>query len=304
MTASTAESTAGRLRMGVVGTGHWAQVVHAVGAADHPGVDLVGVWGRDVAKASGLAGRYGATGFDDFDALLDTVDLLTFAVPPQLQADLAVRAARAGKHLLLEKPIATELAAADRLVGAVDGSGVSTVAFFTQRFVPVWEAWLDEVRARTLLGGRAEWLTTLEPDGPYAGSAWRKEDGALWDVGPHALSVLLPALGPVTAVAGGRGPGDLVDVVLTHEDGASSVMSLSLTMPTAAGRQRVEVYDERGWHVRPDDPRDVAPAYATALSELLDNVATGESRHRCDVRFGRDVVEVLSRCEAVLGRRR
>jgi hypothetical protein len=73
-------------------------------------------------------------------------------------------------------------------------------------------------------------------------------------------------------------------------------------MPTAAGRQRVVVYDERGWDVRPDDPRAVGPAYANALSELVANIAAGETRHRCDVRFGRDVVEVLSRCDAVLDR--
>jgi predicted dehydrogenase len=293
----------GQVRIGVVGTGHWAQVVHATGVAAHPDVELTGVWGRDLARAGELAARYQAVGFDDFDALLDVVDALTFAVPPQVQAELAVRAADAGKHLLLEKPITTDAAAADRLVDTVARAEVSTVVFFTQRFVPSWERWLDQVRGSGLLGGRAEWLTTLEPDGPYAGSLWRKEDGALWDVGPHALSVLIPALGPVVGVTGGRGPGDLVNVVLSHEGGASSVMSLSLTMPTAAGRHGVEVYDEDGWHVRPDDPRDVALAYATAMSELVGCIRAGVTQHRCDVRFGREVVEVLARCEEVLGRR-
>jgi hypothetical protein len=47
--------------------------------------------------------------------------------------------------------------------------------------------------------------------------------------------------------------------------------------------------------------RDVDDAYGRALSDLLANVAAGETSHRCDVEFGRDVVEVLSRCEAVLG---
>lgn len=292
------------IRMGVVGTGYWADVVHAAGAAAHPDVDLVGVWGRDPAKASALAERHGTQGFDDFDALLDTVDLLTFAVPPQVQSDLAVRAADAGKHLLLEKPIATDLAAADRMVEAAERSGISTVVFFTYRFVPVAETWLDEVASHGLLGGAAWWYAGHAAAGsPFADSPWRREDGALWDVGPHALSGLLPALGPVAAITGSRGHGDLVHLVLTHENDATSVMSLSMTMPAAGERVGVEFYDEHGWHTRPEPERDANDAYASALGELLANVATGETSHRCDVRFGRDVVDVLTRCEAVVGRR-
>lgn len=292
------------LRMGVVGTGYWAEVVHAAGVAAHPDVELAGVWGRDVAKARALGELHGVRGHDDFEALLDEVDLLTFAVPPQVQVELATRAAEAGKHLLLEKPVSTDLAAADRLVEAVDAGGVSTVVFFTQRFVPAWEEWFDEVCSHGPLGGNASWYAAHAATGsPFANSPWRKEDGALWDVGPHALSQLLPALGPVTEVAGSRGRGDLVHLVLSHEGGATSVMSLCMTMPGGAERVGVELYDEHGWHVRPDLERDVDQAYAGALSDLLANVAAGETRHRCDVRFGRDVVEVLSRCEAVVGRR-
>lgn len=292
------------LRIGVVGTGYWARVVHAAGAAAHPDVDLVGVWGRDLGKATALAEEHGARGYDDFDALLEEVDLLTFAVPPQVQAELALRAAEAGKHLLLEKPITTDLAAADRLVEAAERTAVSTVVFFTYRFVPFSEDFLDDVRSHDLRGGAAWWYAGHAAAGsPFANSPWRKEDGALWDVGPHALSQLLPALGPVTAVTGSRGEGDLVHVVLTHESGATSVMSLCMTMPGGAERVGAEFYDDHGWHVRPELERDVDEAYASALSDLLANIAAGETRHRCEVRFGRDVVEVLSRCADVLDRR-
>lgn len=293
---------AAQLRMGVVGTGYWAKEVHAAGAAEHPGVDLVGVWGRDLTKAEAIAADVGTVAYDDFDALLDQVDLLTFAVPPHVQADLALRAAEAGKHLLLEKPITIDPAAADALVDAVDRSGVSTVVFFTQRFVSDWEDWFEEICSHGPLGGSAWWYAAhAATDSPFAASPWRQQEGALWDVGPHALSQLIPALGPVTGVTGSRGRGDLVHVVLTHEGGATSTMALSMTMPAPAVRVGVEFYDEHGWHVRPDLERDLSAAYGTALSELLDNIATGTARHRCDVRFGREVVEVLSRCAEALG---
>jgi predicted dehydrogenase len=294
--------TPARPRIGVVGTGHWAEVVHAAGAAAHPDVDLVAVWGRDLGRASALAERYAARGFDDFDAFLAEVDLLTLAVPPYVQADLALRAAEAGKHLLLEKPIALDPDAADQLVSVVEERGLSTVVFFTQRFVPTWEDWLQQVVATSPEGGRADWLTSREPGSPYLGSVWRDQHGGLWDVGPHTLSQLMPALGPVVDVVGVRGQRDLVHLVLTHEGGRTSRMSLSLTMPGGIDQVEVEFYGDRGVLVQPAEERDVADAYARALDELLAMVAVGQTHHRCDVRFGRDVVHVLARCQSMLDR--
>nr|BFF10060.1 hypothetical protein GCM10025699_13630 [Microbacterium flavescens] len=98
------------LRLGLVGTGYWADVTHATAAAAAPSWDLAAVWGRDAGRAAALAERHGALhAGTDFDAFLAQVDAVTFAVPPQLQSELAVRAIRAGKHVALEKPIATSL---------------------------------------------------------------------------------------------------------------------------------------------------------------------------------------------------
>ena len=273
------------LRIGLVGTGYWAREVHALGLDSHPDVEFVGMWGRD----------------SDYEARFAEVDAVAFAVPPAVQADLALRAARAGKHLLLEKPIALDLAAADRLLDAVEEAGVASVVFFTQRFVPVWEDWLTQVASSGPLGGRADWLSAQSgSDSPYAASVWRKEHGALWDVGPHQLAQLVTALGPVAEVQGVRGAGDLVHLLLTHTGGATSRMSLSLTMPAGTTRIQVEFYGEGGWHVQPEHDRDVTDAYARAVSELVENIRSGQTRHRCDVRFGREIVETLARCEQAL----
>ena len=293
-----------RLRFGLVGTGYWARQVHAAGLAAHPDVEFVGIWGRDLERAGAAGEPYGVRGYDDLDALLGEVDGMAFAVPPSVQADLALSAAQAGKHLFLEKPIALDLAAADRLVAAVDERGLSTGVFFTSRFVPVWEEWLESIAASGALGGRADWLSSqIGKENPYAGSAWRRENGALWDVGPHQLAQLIPALGPVVDIAGARGAADLVHLVLTHESGATSRMSLGQGMPAKAVRFAVEFYGPDGWSSQPEDPRDVAKAYGRAIDELLADIAAGETRHRCGVHFARDLVDVITRCEQVLGPR-
>lgn len=297
-----------RLRFGLVGTGYWAREVHAAGLAAHPDLDLVAIYGRDLEKAKVVAtqvsGTHGAVGYDDLYAFLADVDAVAFAVPPEVQGSLALEAARAGKHLFLEKPIALDLAAADALADTVEAEALSSVVFFTARFVPAWEDWLTATVANAPLGGRADWLSShAGPDNPYAGSQWRRENGALWDVGPHMLAQLIPALGPVTEIAGARGAGDLVHLVLGHASGATSRMSLTQNMPAGVVRVGVEFYGAGGWWTQPDDERDVAAAYRRAVGELLANIAAGETRHRCDVRFGRDVVEVLTRCESVLGAR-
>ena len=131
------------MRFGLIGTGPWASRAHGPGLLACPDADLIGVWGRDESKAAALAGRLGAKPYVDVDALLADVDAVAFAVPPAVQAGLATRAARAGRHVLLDKPIALDVASADALASAVQASGVASVVFFTDRFVDTSRAWFD-----------------------------------------------------------------------------------------------------------------------------------------------------------------
>ena len=103
------------LRFGLVGTGYWARVAHARALAGTPGIEFTSVWGRNPAAARALASEFGVTAHADFDEFLAGVDGVEFAVPPDVQAELAVRAARAGRHLLLEKPLALTEAAGEEL---------------------------------------------------------------------------------------------------------------------------------------------------------------------------------------------
>lgn len=135
------------MRFGLVGTGYWARSAHApaLAAGRSDGIEFTSVWGRNARAAAGLAAAYDATGYQDFDSFLASVDAVDFAVPPDVQAPLATRAARAGKHLLLEKPIALAGPDADELAAAVSQAGVASVVFFTARFQAGVRAWLADV---------------------------------------------------------------------------------------------------------------------------------------------------------------
>jgi predicted dehydrogenase len=284
------------MRFGLLGTGRWAADTHAVALADAPQAELVAVWGRDPAKAADLAQRHGARAYEDVDALLDAVDAVAVALPPDVQAPLAARAARAGKHLLLDKPLALDVASADEVVAAAEATGVASVIFFTRRFQPEPAAWLaDAVAAGGWGAGRATLLAALGPD-QLAASPWRDEHGGLWDLGPHALSLLLPALGPVTDVLAADGPYRTSHLLLTHESGAVSSLALSLHVPRPAASWDIELYGTAGRRPAPDGG-DVVGALRTAVAELTATAAAGRADHPCGVQFGREVVSVLARAE-------
>src|SRR6516164_986687 len=97
------------LKFGLAGTGFWARIAHAPALASADGIEFTAVWGRNREAAAGLAAAYGVAAHHDIAAFLDGLDGVAFAVPPNVQAAIATTAARAGKHLLLEKPIATSV---------------------------------------------------------------------------------------------------------------------------------------------------------------------------------------------------
>lgn len=293
------------MRFGLIGTGTWARQVHGPALAAAPGVDLVGVWGRSPERAAAFASELGVASYDDSDALFADVDAVAFAVPPDVQAGLAVAAARAGCHLLLEKPVALEPAPATALGEAVAAAGVRSVVFHTDRFIPASRAWFDAVRERGgWRGGWIRWFSALqEPGNEFGRSPWRRERGALWDIGPHAMSHLTAALGPIEAVRATGGPADLVVLVLTHASGATSTATMSLFAPPAAAGFEAAVWGDDGVLSMPPRPDDaVLDAYVVAVAELVDSVRTDQP-HPLDVSFGVHVVDLLAEAAAQVSAR-
>ncbi|MFE5245265.1 MULTISPECIES: Gfo/Idh/MocA family protein [unclassified Streptomyces] len=296
------------LRTALVGAGPWARLTHAPALTAHPGAVLSGVWGRRPEAARALAAAHGTeayTGDEGLDALLAASDAVAFAVPPDVQAPLAVRAAAAGCHLLLDKPVATTAAGAREVAEAAERAQVASVVFCTLRFAAGTAGWIaEQAAAGGWFTARALWMGALFAPGArseFADSPWRREKGALWDVGPHALSVLIPVLGDVTEVVAARGPADTTQLLLRHTSGASSTVTLALDAPPGAVGTEVEFRGERGVSALPPGGGDALGALAAAVDALADAARTGVA-HPCDARFGARLTEVLAEAEAGLGR--
>ena len=274
-------------------------MAHGPGLVSLPEVELVGIWGRHLDRAEALAERVGSRAYDDYAALLRDVDAVAFSVPPQVQVELATEAATAGKHLLLDKPVATSLPAARALVHAAQD--VASVVFFTDRFAPTARAWFDEVRrVEGWHGAWMRWFSALqEPDNPFGVAAWRQQLGALWDTGPHAFSTLMAALGPVARVTATEGAGDLVHLILRHESGATSTVALMQFGPSAAQIYDVTLWGDAGFSSMPQRSGSPDEPLAVAARELVASAESGEP-HQVDVRFGAQVVELITEAQSQL----
>ncbi|WP_413755672.1 Gfo/Idh/MocA family protein [Streptomyces sp. MMBL 11-3] len=232
------------VKVGLVGAGPWARGVHAPVLAAGPETELTAVWARRPEAARETAEPYGAVAVPRFEELLDLCEAVAFAVPPDVQADLAGRAAKAGKALLLEKPIGLDVPSARGLVDAIDEAGVVSQVVLTNRYHPAAQEFLRAARDIEVSGARAAGLSGAFLGGDFA-TPWRLEHGALLDIGPHILDMLDAALGPVVRIRGTGDPRRWVELTCEHESGAVSQASLSGSVAVEHGIMRVELFGPR-----------------------------------------------------------
>ncbi|MFG2767662.1 Gfo/Idh/MocA family protein [Streptomyces rubiginosohelvolus] len=268
------------VRVGLVGAGPWARVMHARMLAEGPETTLAAVWARRPEAAAEVAAPYGAPVAATFEELLDTCEAVAFAVPPSVQAELAVRAARAGRALLLEKPLALTLDAARTVADTVAETGVVSQLVLTKRYHPITRTFLARAAGAEVLGARSCYLHGAFLEGEFA-TSWRLEHGALLDLGPHLLDLLDAAVAPIVSVQATGDSRRWVELTCEHDNGAVSQASLSGAVKVPTAQTRVElfgptetlVFDTAGidhaecWPVL---RREFATAVRTGISSSLD----------------------------------
>jgi len=267
--------------VGLVGAGPWAEMLHAPMLAGGPETTLAGVWARRPEAARALAGAHGSRAVGSLEELWDVCEAVAFAVPPDVQAELGVAAARAGKHLLLDKPVALTVAAAEELAGAVDDAGVVSQMVLTNRYSPLGRAFLAEADGFQTVGARCASLSgALLADSPFS-TPWRRRHGALLDVGPHLFDLLEGAVGSIEELSGRGDPLRWVSLTCRHAGGQVSEVSMSLSLPLAETVFECVLYGPAGAlaYQRPPDPAaalaDLAAAGATLRKEFAEAVTSG-----------------------------
>jgi len=198
------------MRFAIVGHGLIAQI-HASAIQAIPDAELVGVSGQVTKRAEPFAAEYGITAFSDVEAMVQSVDAdaVIVATPHPTHRDLAVAAANAGAHLLVEKPLATTVADCDEIIEAATLSGVSLGVVSQRRALPA----VRRVKAaieqgsigRPILGSvamfgwrgpdyyrKADWRGTWEGEG----------GGILVNQAVHHLDLIQWLMGPFDEVFG------------------------------------------------------------------------------------------------------
>lgn len=193
---------------GIIGCGMIANF-HARAIADTRGAKLVACFDSFPASADRLAASTGCRAYHQLDAMLadPAVDVVTIATPSGAHLEPALAAAKAGKHVIVEKPLEITLKRCDRMIDACAKHGVKLATIFPSRFhassIEVKRA-IDAGRFGRLTLGDAyvKWFRTQQY---YDGGAWRGTweldgGGALMNQAVHSVDLLTWFMGPVTEI--------------------------------------------------------------------------------------------------------
>lgn len=193
---------------GIVGCGVIAPI-HADAIASLPGARLVAVTDIVPEKAEAFAEERGVAWEADLDAFLGRpdIDVVCVCVPSGLHAEIGARAARVGKHLVVEKPIEVTVAAADRLLDATESAGVLLTVISQHRFDAGprrVRQLVDQGRLGRLILGDAV-IKWYRSQGYYDSGGWRGTwaldgGGALMNQGVHYVDLLCWTMGLVEEV--------------------------------------------------------------------------------------------------------
>jgi predicted dehydrogenase len=193
---------------GIIGCGVIAPF-HARAVADLPNTRLVAVADARRERAREMASAFGVESVGDIDELLarPDVDIVSVCVPSGLHAQIGIRVAVAGKHVVMEKPIEVTLEAADRLIAACESAGVHLAVIAQHRWDPgvqELKGLVDSGRLGRLVLGDAvvKWYRTQEY---YDSAGWRGTwaldgGGALMNQGVHYVDLLQWVMGRVENV--------------------------------------------------------------------------------------------------------
>jgi predicted dehydrogenase len=328
----------GPIGVAVVGYGYWGPNL-ARNVAERPELELRALCEPHAGRADAFRTRHpGVPVLSDLSFVLasDEIDAVVVATPPRTHFDLVRRALEAGKHVLVEKPLATTGADAAELVSLAESHQLVLMPGHTFVYSPAVNTVRDLIRDGTV--GEVYFVTSSRMNlGKY------QRDGVICDLAPHDLSILLYWLGDrIVQVSGSArsvfqaGVPETAFLTLTFEAGTTANVQVSWLAPrkvrqmVVVGSKRMVVYDD----TQSDEPIriydrgmdfDAAPAnfgeyqltyrsgdvvipridvmepLSAELADFAHCVKTG-AEPRSNARLGLEIVNVMAAAEASLRR--
>lgn len=293
----------GLVGLGMAGRTHVREISHLDGAS------TTAVFGRKKEKVDAFAEEFGVPrAYTDYEAFLadpdvDVVDVLT---PHGVHRDYAVPAADAGKHVIVEKPIALDLEQGREIIDACERNGVTLGVIYQMRF----GVWAQKLKAAVEAGALGELILVdgiekafRDPEyysrDPWRGTREMEGAGCLMTQSIHIIDLLQWLAGPVKSVSGFvqtarheiEAP-DLAVARLIYESGAPGVLHSSTAIAPAM-RTRVEVHGHEGsvifnpeydhlyfWDVAGTEEAPVEPDMEFPFVDTPDPTEFPEERHR------------------------
>jgi len=248
-----------RIQWGVIGSGGIARRrTIPEGIVPAANAELVAVFDVNLTANAEVAKQFGAQAAASIDELLlQDLDAVYIATPPNAHREQILACARAGKHVLCEKPLALTVADAEAMMAACAQAKVRLGTAFMMRFHTQHQAALKLVREGALgqpVFGRAQ-LSCWYPPMP---GAWRQDPalsggGSLIDMGGHCMDLLEMFFGPVKSVScftnrtvHRYASEDSAVASLRFANGALGVVDAFFCMPDEASQNRLELYGSLG----------------------------------------------------------
>jgi UDP-N-acetyl-2-amino-2-deoxyglucuronate dehydrogenase len=306
---------------GIIGCGMIAKF-HARAIADIPDAKLVACFNRTAPKAEQLAAEFGGDSYTDLEQMLarPDIDVVTICSPSGAHMEPCLAAAKAGKHVIVEKPLDVTMERCDAMISACEHAGVKLATIFPSRFhqsSQLLKQAVDAGRFGKLALGDAyvKWFRTQQY---YDSGAWRGTwefdgGGALMNQAIHSVDLLLWLMGPAVEVMGHTATlaherievEDVATATVRFASGALGVIEATtagypgslkkIELTGSAGTAILEEEDIIKWEFAEAHPDDEA-----LRSEMLGRTKTGGGAadpaaigHHAHAALFRDMLEAI-----------
>lgn len=257
------------VKWGILGVGDVCEVKSAPAMQLIENSELVAVMRRNGAKAKDYTERHGVSKwYDDADALINDPDVnaIYIATPPNAHAELTLKAAKAGKPVYVEKPMATSFSACKEMIDACDTANVPLYVAYYRRTLPNF-LHLKQLIESGIIGDirlvKIDLYKTVDPDILSKTVAamptnWRINPeiaggGYFFDLAAHQLDYLDFAFGPIKSVngfaanqAGLYKAADIITGAFTFENGIQGIGSWCFTVDKKAERDELTIIGSEG----------------------------------------------------------